>query len=199
MKLIEYTSFQNPIRLIVIGGVCSGKSTLANHFKQIGFKHISIDRFRMMYSKGDVVGENLAYNEFIKFANTYGGNCVIECTGLSYRYNEIDKQGSHFIYLECDSLTAKYRQVERDLKGYPAIPFPYSLQSSFDLSSVEFEDKIGYPIDLMNQYDTTELTSLEIFSDLLKRLNYFDSKVKEPKTQKQLETYYKYREYEQCK
>ena len=195
-RLIDAFTFTNPIKIIVIGGVCSGKTTLSKLFGEIGFKHISIDKFRYQYSNGTIEGENKAYNEFIKYANNYENHCIIECTGLSYRYNEIEKRNAHYVYLECENVTAKFRQVERELQGYPLIPFPYQIkENSFDISNVEFENKIGFPLDLMNMYNTDHYTSLEIFANLLIRLGHFDS-IKQPKTQKELYQTYKYREHE---
>lgn len=194
-RLIDYFNFQNPTKIIVIGGICSGKTTISKLFQEIGFKHISIDRFRYRYSDGTIQGEHKAYNEYIKYANNYENHSIIECTGLSYRYSEIEKRGAHFLYLWCSALTGKFRQVEREVSGYPVIPFPYTKSDCFDMNNVEFEAKVGYPLDLMNQYNTDDYTALEILYDLVVRLRHFDMP-KQPKTQKEMYINYKYREYE---
>lgn len=194
-RILEYCQFTTPTKIIIIGGVCSGKTTISKLFQELGFKHISIDKFRFIYSNGTIQGENIAYNKFIEYANNYTENCIIECTGLSYRYNELEKHMAHFIYLECETIDSKYRQVDRELEGYPLIPFPYQIKNNFDLSNVEFEDKIGYPLDLMYMYNTSYWTPTEILSDLLIRwIGHRDTSSKP--TQKQLYENYKYREYE---
>jgi hypothetical protein len=122
-------------------------------------------------------------------------NCIIECTGLSKNWSELVTNNCHFCYLECSSLTAKFRQVERELQGYPKIPYPYHTNGTFDLSNLDYEDNVRFPLDLMNNYNTDWQSPTEIFINLLKRLGQIDL-AKEPKSQKDLFNLYKYREYE---
>ena len=62
------------MRIIVVGNVASGKSTIAQKLaKALNVKHTGIDYYRKQFADGTVMGENRAKKEFINRFTNKGG------------------------------------------------------------------------------------------------------------------------------
>ena len=150
MKRINEIRLQLPSeKIFIIGGVCSGKTTICNILKNsFGFVYLAIDDYRLNFSDGSLQGEKLAYQKFIKDVNSIESEkpIVIESSGLSQYFDELETVRRFIFHLEVSELEAKFRQVERELSGYKKVPFPYIFN---EITSFE---------DYMSKFPYTEFT-----------------------------------------
>jgi adenylate kinase family enzyme len=144
MKRINEIRLQIPNeKIFLIGGVCSGKTTICNILKNsFGFKYLAIDEYRQKFGDGSLEGEKLAYQKFIQDVNSIESEnaIVIECSGLSQYFEELETKNCFVFHLEVSEMESKFRQVQREINGYKQVPFPYTFNkiTTFDDSISKF-------------------------------------------------------------
>jgi adenylate kinase family enzyme len=150
MKRINEIRLQLPSeKIFIIGGVCSGKTTICNILKNsFGFKYLAIDEYRQKFGDGSLEGEKLAYQKFIQDVNSIESESpiVVECSGLSQYFDELETVRRFIFHLEVSEIESKFRQVQRELNGYKKVPFPYLFN---EMTSFE---------DYMSKFPYTEFT-----------------------------------------
>ena len=186
MKRIQEIKFElKNAKIFIIGAKCTGKTTIAKLLVDLfEFNFISIDEYRIKFSDGTIAGENLAYQRFISDANNYANEkpCIIECTGLSYHFEELETKSCFVIYLECSAISAKFREIERS-ETYQAIPFPYNFNQLSN--SLNFLDKFQISFDTFTHFNTDETSEIEIVLFIAKILRKKNTKDFPKSTKKQ--------------
>ena len=193
MKRINEIRLQIPNeKVFFIGAVCSGKTTVAKILKDVfGFVYLAIDDYRVKYSDGSLKGEKLAYQKFIQDVNSIESESpiVIECTGLSQYFEELNTKGCFIFHFEVSELEAKFRSVERDLSGYthPPFPFVFNKITTFEDYSLKFPNTEFTYLD--SELYTPENIAISICKLLIRKAknqrpkntkeiwNYFDNKL----------------------
>ena len=175
-------------KIFFIGAVCSGKTTVAKILKNVfGFVYLAIDDYRVKFGDGSLEGEKLAYQHFIQDVNSIESELpiVVECTGLSQYFEELETKNCFIFHFEVSELEAKFRQVERHQNGYLAPPFPYHFNkvSTFDDYSAKFSNtEFTY---LNSELYTPEKIAISICKLLIRKY-----KNKIPKNTKAIWEYY---------
>ena len=189
MKRINEIRLQIPNeKIFLIGGVCSGKTTICNILKNsFGFEYLAIDNYRMKFSDGSLEGEKLAYQKFIQDVNSIESEnaIVVECSGLSQYFEELETRNCFIFHLEVSEMESKFRQVERNKNGYLSPPFPYVFNkvSTFDDYSTRFPNTEFTYIE--SESYTPENIAISICKLLIRK-----DKSKRPKNTKAIWEYY---------
>ena len=189
MKRINEIRNQIPNeKIFLIGGVCSGKTTICNILKNsFGFKYLAIDNYRQKFGDGSLEGEKLAYQKFIQDVNSIESESpiVVECSGLSQYFEELETKNCFIFHLEVSEMEAKYRQVQRGLSGYLAPPFPYHFNKI-----TTFEDYSSRFPYLEFTYINSELYTPEKIALSICKLLIRKSKSQKPKNTKEVWDYF---------
>jgi hypothetical protein len=192
-RVLEAKNEIEPQKIFFIGGSCSGKTTtaqiLADNF---GFKHLAIDNYRSLYSDGTIVGENKAYTHFISDVNNFyptESSCIVESTGLSFRFSELNTDFCYVFLFHCSDISAKFRSVEREMNGYTHPPFPYHLNKV-----ASFENYVEkYPYIEFTYIDTDIYTPIQIAFSIVRLLS--EKKKKKITSQKKLFSFLEKKEH----
>jgi adenylate kinase family enzyme len=189
MKRINEIRLQLPNeKIFLIGGVCSGKTTICNILKNsFGFKYLAIDEYRQKFSDGSLEGEKLAYQNFIKDVNSIESEnaVVVECSGLSQYFEELETKHCFIFHLEVGEMEAKNRQVQRELSGYKKVPFPYIFNKM-----VSFDDYISKFGNIEFTYLDSEIYTPEKIAISICKLLIRKYKNKIPKNTKEVWSYF---------
>jgi adenylate kinase family enzyme len=119
------------MRLIIIGNIASGKTTLAKklaeHYK---IPILSIDDFREKYNiSGDAFGENHAWDLFIHFI-MQTDKCIVDTTGTSKHYFKmmtIVNGPKIIIKIDSNQAQCLKNYEKRKRSGYKMPPIPWKM------------------------------------------------------------------------
>lgn len=168
------------IKIIIIGNVCSGKTTLAKIIqKEFEWNFYSIDSLRNQYSDGTIAGDYCAYEKFLRHLQAEPP-CILEFSGASIHKHTIRTAISLYkipyilIYVKIPIDLIKERLQKREM----VVPAPSmnNIYESVEINQTELDNDIskksweipGSPHEILK-------FSLENVEDLSKLDNNFSS------------------------